>query len=64
MSEEATREGVAFADHREDPTTGFTAQDFWRRRSTSMLINELSPYHVHEKLEREPKSITVGGYLP
>lgn len=62
MTAEAEREGAAYADHREDPTTGSIAQNFWRSNPT--VINELSLYHVHEKSLKQPKSVTVGGYLP
>ena len=61
MREQAQREGEAYAQHREDPTVSSVAQDFWRENP--ILINELSPYHVHENTLRRPKSVTVGGYL-
>lgn len=62
MPAEAQREGAAYAEHREDQTVGSMAQDFWRANPS--LVNELAPYHVHEKILRQPKSTTVGGYLP
>jgi tetratricopeptide (TPR) repeat protein len=62
MVEEGVKEGVAYADHREDPTVGSIAQDFWR--ANPFLVNELSPYHVHENVLRPPKAVNVGGYLP
>jgi tetratricopeptide (TPR) repeat protein len=61
MLEEGRKEGTAYAEHREDPTVASTAQDFWR--ANPFLVNELSPYHVHENVVRPPKNVNVGGYL-
>jgi tetratricopeptide (TPR) repeat protein len=60
--EDAAREGTAYAEHREDPTVGSVAQDYWR--SNPLIVNELAPYHVHETILKTPKNVTVGGYLP
>jgi tetratricopeptide (TPR) repeat protein len=62
MTADAKREAAAYAEHREDPTMGSVAQDFWRANPT--LVNELRPYHTHETSLQKPKSVTVGGYLP
>jgi Flp pilus assembly protein TadD len=62
MKDEAAQEGAAYAEHRDDPTTGSIAQDFWR--SNPVLVNELAPYHIHESSLNPPKHVTVGGYLP
>jgi tetratricopeptide (TPR) repeat protein len=61
MAEQGQKEGAAYAEHREDPTVASTAQDFWR--ANPFLVNELSPYHVHENVVRPPKNVNVGGYL-
>lgn len=62
MKEKAAEEGAAYSEHREDPTTGSMAQDFWRKNP--MIVNELAPYHVHESSANAPKPSTVGGSLP
>jgi tetratricopeptide (TPR) repeat protein len=62
MPVEAQREQAAYAGHREDPTVGSVAQEFWR--ASPGLVNELAPYHVHERVMRQFKPATVGGYLP
>ncbi|HET6843700.1 MAG TPA: tetratricopeptide repeat protein [Candidatus Angelobacter sp.] len=62
MTEQSRKEGTAYAQYREDPTVGSVAQGFWR--ANPPLVNELSPYHVHENVIKPPKAINVGGYLP
>jgi tetratricopeptide (TPR) repeat protein len=62
MTEQSRKEGAAYAQNREDPTVGSVAQGLWR--ANPPLVNELSPYHVHENVMKPPKAINVGGYLP
>jgi tetratricopeptide (TPR) repeat protein len=62
MKERAQREGAEYAEHRDDPTVGRLAQDFWRRHPA--VANELAPYHVHGDVPRKETLTTVGGPLP
>jgi tetratricopeptide (TPR) repeat protein len=62
MKEEAAREAEEYAGHREDPTTGGLAQDFWRRYPA--IADELAPYHVHGVTAHKEVRTTVGGPLP
>jgi tetratricopeptide (TPR) repeat protein len=62
MKERAQREGTEYAEHRDDPTVGGLAQDFWRRYPA--VADELSPYHVHGTQLRKETRSTVGGTLP
>jgi len=62
MRERAQREGSAYAEHRDDPTAGRVAQDFWRRYPS--VADELQPYHVHGIALHNEKRTTVGGPLP
>lgn len=62
MKSEAERESLLYAEHREDPTMGSLVQDFWR--ANPGLVNEITPYHIHEAGHRPARSMTVGGFLP
>ena len=62
MKDRARNEGTEYAEHREDPTVGGLAQDFWRRYP--VVADELAPYHVHGTAVRKETRTTVGGPLP
>jgi Flp pilus assembly protein TadD len=62
MKQRAQQEGAEYAEHRDDPTVGGLAQDFWRRYPA--VADELAPYHVHGTALRKETRSTVGGALP
>jgi len=62
MKDRAQEEGEEYAEHREDPTVGGLAQDFWRRYPA--VADELAPYHTHGIALRKETRTTVGGPLP
>jgi len=62
MRERAIEEGAAYSEHRDDPTVGRLAQDFWRRYPA--VADELEPYHMHGTALRKETRTTVGGPLP
>jgi tetratricopeptide (TPR) repeat protein len=62
MRERAVEEGAAYSEHRDDPTVGRLAQDFWRHYPA--VADELAPYHVHGVALRKETRTTVGGPLP
>jgi len=62
MKERAQQESAEYAEHRDDPTVGRLAQDFWRKYPA--VADELPPYHVHGVLLRKETRTTVGGPLP
>jgi tetratricopeptide (TPR) repeat protein len=62
MKDKAKEEGAEYAQHREDPTVGRLAQDFWRRYPS--VADELAPYHTHGIAARKETITTVGGPLP
>ena len=62
LKDQAATEAAVYAEHKEDPTVGRIAQDFWRRYPA--VADELSPYHLHgTALQNHPRT-TVGGPLP
>ncbi len=62
MKEKALEEGKEYAEHRDDPTVGRLAQDFWRKNPA--VADELAPYHVHGTARHKEPRTTVGGPLP
>jgi tetratricopeptide (TPR) repeat protein len=62
MKERAVEEGSAYSEHRDDPTVGRLAQDFWRHYPA--VADELAPYHVHGVALHKERRTTVGGPLP
>ena len=62
MRERAVEEGAAYSEHRDDPTVGRLAQDFWRHYPA--VADELAPYHVHGVALHKEMRTTVGGPLP
>ena len=62
MKDRALEEGAEYAEHREDPTVGRLAQDFWRRYPA--VADELAPYHTHGIALHKESRTTVGGPLP
>jgi tetratricopeptide (TPR) repeat protein len=62
MKEKARVEGAAYAEHRDDPTVGGLAQDFWRKYPA--IADELSPYHMHGSAIHKEIRTTVGAPLP
>ena len=62
MKERAREEGSEYAEHRDDPTVGGLAQDFWRRYPA--VADELAPFHIHGTALRNQIRTTVGGPLP
>jgi tetratricopeptide (TPR) repeat protein len=62
MKERAQQEGAEYSEHRDDPTVGRLAQEFWRKNPA--VAEELSPYHVHGTALHKEIHTTVGGPLP
>lgn len=62
MSAASRKQGAFLAEHREDPTVGVIAQDFWRLNP--ILVNEITPYHLHTGDMEVRKQTNVGGFLP
>jgi hypothetical protein len=62
MKDRAREEGAEYAEHRDDPTVGGLAQDFWRKNPA--VADELPPYHIHGTALRKEIPTTVGGPLP
>jgi tetratricopeptide (TPR) repeat protein len=62
MRDRAQEEGAEYAEHRDDPTVGGLAQDFWRRYPA--VADELAPYHTHGIALRKETRTSVGGALP
>jgi tetratricopeptide (TPR) repeat protein len=62
MKERGQQEGAEYSEHRDDPTAGRLAQDFWR--TNPAVAEELAPYHVHGAALHKETHTTVGGPLP
>ncbi len=62
MAAASREQGAFLAEHREDPTVGVIAQDFWRLNP--ILVNEITPYHLHTGDMEVRRHATVGGFLP
>ncbi len=62
MREKARQEGAEYSEHKDDPTVGRLAQQFWRRYPA--IADELAPYHTHGIPQRRSVVTTVGGPLP